>query len=768
MADERIRSSRSRGRASLPAGTVTFMFTDIEGSTSLLRRLREDYARLLVDHSRLLAAVVDRHGGRVVDTQGDALFAVFPRAREAVAAAAEAQRGLAAHPWPGGVEVLVRMGLHTGEPLVDGERYVGLAVHRGQRICSLAHGGQVLLSSVTADLIGDEVPAGVAVSDAGSARLKDFDREERLYQLMIDGLPGEFQRLPASAAPGPFSGSEDVLAARVSSPSPPVDVRLLGPVEVEVEGSTVPIGAAKQRLILALLALRAGEMLSSDVLVDLIWGGRPPATATKALQVYISELRHRIEPDRSAPIVIVSQPPGYRFGLDADKTDLGRFEDLWERGRNAAAGDDAEQAARLLGEALGLWRGRPLADLAYESAILSDAARLEEMRLACLEDRIEADLRRGRHAALVPEIEALVRENPLRERLRGQQMLALYRCGRQADALAAYQQAREALVEQLGIDPSPAIVKLERLMLQQDRSLELGAESAGASPAEPLSEERMVMVVSQSSDDVDGLLRVAAPLTRCGFSIVLGRVLGYSRGVDVTARLGEVTRRLVEQRELLVNQGISARVAAFASHDRGPDLVKLAVQQGAELILVDGTVALREGGSSVFHEIVDDAPCDVAMLVADETVGHGDAIIVPFGGSQHDWAALELAALLSRAQQKRLVLAGAEGTTTDDPDASRMLASASLILQRVSGIVAEPMLIERGAQGLLELAASAHLILVGIPPSYRHQGLGETRYQIAMHAPVPALFVRRGTRPGVLSPNRTMTRFSWSLSTWND
>jgi DNA-binding SARP family transcriptional activator/class 3 adenylate cyclase len=743
------------------------MFTDIEGSTSLLRRLREDYARLLVDHSRLLAAVVDEHGGRVVDTQGDALFAVFPRAREAIAAAAEAQHGLAAHAWPGGVEVLVRMGLHTGEPLVDGERYVGLAVHRGQRICSLAHGGQVLLSSVTADLIGDELPTGVAIGEAGSARLKDFDREERLYQLMIDGLPGESQRLPAPAAPGPFSGSEDLLAARVSSPSAPVDVRLLGPVEVAVAGSTVPIGAAKQRLILALLALRAGEMLSSDVLVDLIWGSRPPATATKALQVYISELRHRIEPDRSAPIVIVSQPPGYRFGLEADKTDLGRFEDLWERARSAIADDDAELAARLLGEALGLWRGRPLADLAYEPAILSDAARLEEKRLACLEDRIEADLQLGRHAALVPELEALVREHPLRERLRGQHMLALYRCGRQADALVAYQQAREALVEQLGIDPSPAIVKLERLILQQDRSLELAPKSAGASPVEPSSEERIVMVVSQSSDDVEGLLRVAAPLARTGFSIVLGRVLEYAQGVDVTARLGDVTRRLVEHRERLVEQGISTRVAAFASRDRGPDLVKLAVQQGAELILVDGTAALREGSSGVFQEIVDDAPCDVATLVADGSGRTGDSIIVPFGGSQHDWAALELAALLSRAERKRLVLAGAEGTTTDDPDASRMLASASLILQRVSGIVAEPVLIERGAQGLLELAANAHLILVGIAPSYRDRGLGETRYQIAMHAPAPALFVRRGTRPGVLSPNRTMTRFSWSLTTWN-
>src|SRR5436309_9815301 len=143
------------------------------------------------------------------------------------------------------------------------------------------------------------------------------------------------------------------------------------------------------------------------------------------------------------------------------------------------------------------------------------------------------------------------------------------------------------------------------------------------------------------------------------------------------ARLGDVTRRLAEERERLSYQGIAARVAAFGSHDRGPDLVKLAGQQAAELIVVDGTASLREGGSSVFDEIVDDAPCDVAMLVADDTSHSGDAVIVPFGGSNHDWAALELAALLSRAEQPRLVLAGADADTNDDPDASRLLADAS-------------------------------------------------------------------------------------------
>src|SRR5439155_6626041 len=241
-------------------------------------------------------------------------------------------------------------------------------------------------------------------------------------------------------------------------------------------------------------------------------------SAVKALQVYISELRHRIEPDRSAPTVIVSQPPGYRFGLDAARTDVGRFEDLWERGRAALDSRDYEQAAQLLGEALGLWRGHPLADLAYEPAILPDASRLEEMRLACLEDRFDADLRLGRHAALVPDLEALVHANPLRERLRGLQMLALYRSGRQADALAAYRQAREALVAQLGIDPSPSLVELERLMLRQDASLDLSAKSAGVLPAEPSADERTVIVVSQSAHDTERLLWVAAPLARCGFS----------------------------------------------------------------------------------------------------------------------------------------------------------------------------------------------------------------------------------------------------------
>src|SRR6478672_10942536 len=262
----------------LPSGTVTFVFSDIEGSTALLRQLREGYTSLLRDHARLLAAAIDRHGGRLVDTQGDAVFAAFRRSRDAVAAAADAQRELAAHAWPEEVELRVRMGLHTGEPVVEGERYVGLAVHRAARICALAHGGQVLLSAVTAGLVMDDLPGGIDLIDIGSASLKDFEREEHLYQLAMDGLERQFPPPRTAAAQGPFGGDEDLLAAQVSKRDSGVVVRLLGPVDVVRDGQPVTIGAAKQRMILAMLALRPGQVLSSDLLVDAIWGERPPAT----------------------------------------------------------------------------------------------------------------------------------------------------------------------------------------------------------------------------------------------------------------------------------------------------------------------------------------------------------------------------------------------------------------------------------------------------------------------------------------------------------
>ena len=176
----------------LPRGTVTFLFTDIEGSTQLLKRLGGQYGEVLAEHQRILRAAFAAHHGREVDTQGDSFFVAFQRGKDAVAAAADAQRDLAAHPWAEGVEVKVRMGLHTGEPRVGQDRYVGLGVHKAARIGASGHGGQVLLSRTTRDLVEDELPPGVTIRDLGERRLKDLDRPERLAQLEIEGLPSVF------------------------------------------------------------------------------------------------------------------------------------------------------------------------------------------------------------------------------------------------------------------------------------------------------------------------------------------------------------------------------------------------------------------------------------------------------------------------------------------------------------------------------------------------------------------------------------------------
>jgi class 3 adenylate cyclase/DNA-binding beta-propeller fold protein YncE len=188
----------------LPSGTVTFLFTDIEGSTRLLHALgRERYRDVLIAHHRLVHEAIERNAGVVVDTQGDAFFAAFPRAIFAVRAAVEAQRALFGHDWTEAAPVLVRAGLHTGEAEVEDGRYVGLAVHRAQRIASAAHGGQTLLSATTRDLVEDDLPPNVRLVDLGEYRLKDLERPERLVQLNADGLPAEFPppRREATLAP---------------------------------------------------------------------------------------------------------------------------------------------------------------------------------------------------------------------------------------------------------------------------------------------------------------------------------------------------------------------------------------------------------------------------------------------------------------------------------------------------------------------------------------------------------------------------------------
>jgi DNA-binding SARP family transcriptional activator/ABC-type branched-subunit amino acid transport system substrate-binding protein len=241
----------------------------------------------------------------------------------------------------------------------------------------------------------------------------------------------------------------------------------LGSLEVVEGDRPLALGGPKQRAVLAILLLHRGEVVSTDRLIEELWEERPPATAAKTVQVYVSNLRKALGNG-----VLVTQGHGYLLRTSAGQLDCDRFDALVGEARRALRDGNARDGSDRLRQALTLWRGRALEDFAYERFAQSARAELEEQRLAALEDRIDADLALGEHAALIAELEALVREHPLHERLHAQLMLALYRSGRQADALEHYQSARRALIDQLGIEPGPALRELERSILAQDPSLE--------------------------------------------------------------------------------------------------------------------------------------------------------------------------------------------------------------------------------------------------------------------------------------------------------
>ncbi len=243
-----------------------------------------------------------------------------------------------------------------------------------------------------------------------------------------------------------------------------LEVRLLGPLEVRRDDRMLKLGGAKPRTLLADLALHLGEPVSTDRLIDDLWGERPPAKAKHTLQEYVSQLRKELGP------VLVTRAPGYAFELEVDQVDVTRFAQRAAEG-HALLERDSETAAAVLREALALWRGPALAEFTFEPFAQVEIARLDELRLQCLEDRIEADLAAGRDADLIPELEALARAEPRREQLRAQLMRALYRSGRAADALAVYRATRQELAEELGLEPGPGLRALEQAILRQDESL---------------------------------------------------------------------------------------------------------------------------------------------------------------------------------------------------------------------------------------------------------------------------------------------------------
>jgi DNA-binding SARP family transcriptional activator len=242
-----------------------------------------------------------------------------------------------------------------------------------------------------------------------------------------------------------------------------MEFRILGPLEALSDGEVLELVGPKQRALSALLLIERNRVVSSDRLIEALWEGAPPPTAQKALQMHVSHLRKVLGRDR-----VQTKEPGYVLRIEDGELDADRFRVL--------------VAEERFDEALALWRGPALADFAYQGFAQAEIARLEELRLVCLEERVDRELAAGRHAEAVGDLDALIREHPLRERLRAQLLLALYRCGRQADALAAYQDARRALVDELGIEPGRALRELHQAILSQDPALELPGEERPGRP----------------------------------------------------------------------------------------------------------------------------------------------------------------------------------------------------------------------------------------------------------------------------------------------
>ena len=255
-----------------------------------------------------------------------------------------------------------------------------------------------------------------------------------------------------------------------------VDYRILGPLDVCDGDRNLELGGDKQRALLAILLLHANELVSADRLIDDLWGEHPPPTALKTVQAYVSRLRKTLDhvgaPSGTPRGALLTRGHGYLLRVESGELDVDRFRGLVEQGRQALAAGEPELAAHHLREGLSLWRGPALGEFTYDAFAAPAIAQLEELQLGALEDRIDADLALGRQHDLVGELTELVERHPLRERLRGQLMLALYRCGRQAAALGVYQEFRRALSEQLGLDPSSSLGDLESAIHARDASLD--------------------------------------------------------------------------------------------------------------------------------------------------------------------------------------------------------------------------------------------------------------------------------------------------------
>ena len=458
-----------------------------------------------------------------------------------------------------------------------------------------------------------------------------------------------------------------------------MEFRILGPLEVIDGDNAVALPGPRQRGLLAFLLLHANQVVSSSRLIEELWPGEAlgahagGAAGERLAAAQGARLRRRAPRHRRARL----RRPGRRRSSSTSTLRAPR--------RGGRRQPIHRRLPGKLREALGLWRGPALADLAYEPFAQAAIGRLEDLHLLAVERRIDADLALGQHAQLVPELEALAAEHPLRERLRGQLMLALYRAGRQAEALEPTGSREQALVDELGIDPGPALQELERAMLRQDPSLELARRRPRA-----LDPRRVA-----GDGPLEPLLALAEPLARKEpREMIVARVLADRAGLAAAAGA------LKEHTEALAGSAASRRGRPCSrSTSAGADTSRLATEQDVDLILVAAPAALLDDPD--LADLLRTAPCDVAVLVGGEPAP--GPVLVPFAGTDHDWSAIELGAWLAGSWQVPLRLAGP--AVEGGRDSSRLLASASLAVQRALGVAAEPLLVEPGPDALVAAAA---------------------------------------------------------------
>jgi YVTN family beta-propeller protein len=406
-----------------------------------------------------------------------------------------------------------------------------------------------------------------------------------------------------------------------------VDLALLGPLEVRIDGRPVSLGGPKQRAVLALLLLHANEVVSRDRLIEGVWGEQPPSTAGRSLDSYISRLRTLLGAER-----IERRSPGYAIRVERGELDVQRFEDLLEQGRAALAGGDAATAGSRLDDALALWRGPPLADLIYEPFAGPHVARLEERRLLAREAHVEAGLARGRGAALVGALARLVEENPFRERLVAQLMACLYQAGRTSEALAVYQEARRRFADELGLEPSPQLRELEHQILTHDPSL-----AAPPTPRhEPARRPRRRVVLATAA------VAVAAAATALGLALATGKSglsatrhvieLGQSR--DDPSKISDAPAAMAaDDASIWVAEPNAGALVRIDQHSRG------VVQR----IPLDDAGTVAVGGGAVWAASVDgDAVIriDPATGARTQTIGLGGARVTALAyGRGRIWVA---------------------------------------------------------------------------------------------------------------------------------